>query len=115
MQIVRYAHRDHVARHEVAAAKARVIAIGDNVGQPGFDRGLQYDLGITLDETREHGRKHESRHRRWHRQPQMAGRRFAKVIDRFDRRLESIEQRAQLCEQPLPGIGRRHAASGPVQ
>ncbi len=45
----------------------------------------------------------------------MPGGRFAKGIDGLDRVLEAIEQRAQLSEQPLAGVGRRDAAGGAVE
>ena len=44
MQIVGDAHRDHIARHEVAAAKARIIAIGDNICQAELDGRLNNDV-----------------------------------------------------------------------
>jgi hypothetical protein len=45
----------------------------------------------------------------------VAGRLLAKRIDRFDGRIESIQQRTQLAQQALSGIGRSDAARRSVQ
>ena len=53
--------------------------------------------------------------RRRHGEPQMSDGRFTKRVDRLDRRLESVQQRSQLRQQPFAGVGRRNAPRCAIQ
>src|SRR5271170_2158425 len=45
MHVVADARRDHILSDKVTAANARVVATGNDIAQPRFNSGFNYDLG----------------------------------------------------------------------
>jgi len=109
------AHRDHVARDDVAATKTGVEASGDDVDQAYVDGDLDGDLRIFGEEARQYRCQREFCHRRREREAQMPGGPVAECVDRFDRRIEPVEQRAQLAQHALARFGKGDAARRAIE
>ena len=109
------AHCDHVFRHLLAAANARVEALGDDVGQSVVDGDLDLDVGMSAEEFGEFRQEDGVGGVRGGRDADGAGGLAAKLAHRLKLRFDLRQSRARDLEQALARLGRCNASRGTGQ
>ena len=107
-------HRDHVGGDGLAESDAGVEAGRDHVDQRVVDDDLDADIGKALEETRHDRQQHQLRGLPCRVEAQRAGGLAAEIVQILQRVVDVAECRADAREQPLAGLGQRHAAGGAV-
>jgi hypothetical protein len=108
-------HGDHVARNALVVAHAGIEAFGEHIDEGVVGGDFERDARVRRQEAACQRRQHALRHDDRHVQPQRAGGAVAKAVERVERAGNVVERGRYALQQPLPGLGGRHAARGAVE